>query len=187
MELLIKASSPEELATKVLNLAKIMGCDPAQLPLPVPVSSTPEVAPSISAAPITKEEPGPDLPADEPEKPTKEEKPKGKGKGGKAAAKKQNETKQMGDEPAATINWSGETASTETKEETKEETKPKEVTKQMVADACQDVTTKKNLDAARKLLGKFNSASNEPCRRISELKPEDYAAFVEACEKEVKG
>lgn len=69
----------------------------------------------------------------------------------------------------------------ETPKEEKKETKT--YTKQDVADACQSVSTAKNLDAARAVLAQFTDAEGEPCRRISDLKTEEYGAFVAACEK----
>jgi len=53
-------------------------------------------------------------------------------------------------------------------------------TKQDIADACQKVSTAKNLDAAKAILAKFNA------RRISDVAESDYAAFVAECEKAVK-
>lgn len=67
--------------------------------------------------------------------------------------------------------------------EEKKEASAKTYTKQDVADACQSVSTAKNLDAARAVLAQFTDAEGEPCRRISDLKTEEYGAFVAACEK----
>lgn len=48
-------------------------------------------------------------------------------------------------------------------------------TKQDVTNACQEVSEKYNLDKAREVLAKFGA------KRISEVKEEDYAGFVQAC------
>jgi hypothetical protein len=58
-----------------------------------------------------------------------------------------------------------------------------EVTKEHVVEAAQKLSSSKNMDAAREVLGKFKNAAGEPCRRISDVQPADFAAFVEACEK----
>lgn len=52
----------------------------------------------------------------------------------------------------------------------------KTYTKQDVTDACQKVSEVKGLPVARELLATFGA------KRISEVKEEDYAKFVEACE-----
>lgn len=62
----------------------------------------------------------------------------------------------------------------------------KEYTKQDIADACQKVSQTKNLDTAKKILAQFKSAEGTPCRRISDVKVEDYEYFIAACEKEVE-
>jgi archaellum component FlaD/FlaE len=58
-----------------------------------------------------------------------------------------------------------------------------EVTKEHVVEAAQKLSSSKNMDAAREVLGKFKNAAGEPCRRISDVRPEDFAAFVSECEK----
>lgn len=55
-------------------------------------------------------------------------------------------------------------------------------TKQDIADACQKVSQTKNLDTAKSILAKFTAADGSACRRISDVKVEDYAAFIAECE-----
>lgn len=49
-------------------------------------------------------------------------------------------------------------------------------TKQDIANACQKVSEKHGLEVAREILATFGA------KRISEVKEEEYAAFVKACE-----
>ncbi len=58
-------------------------------------------------------------------------------------------------------------------------------TKDDIADACQKVSQTINLDAAKAVLAKFTSDKGEACRRISDVKKVDYAAFIVACSNEL--
>lgn len=66
------------------------------------------------------------------------------------------------------------------KAKTQEETKTA-LTKQDIADACQKVSSTKNLEAAKAILAQFKSEKGEACRRISDVLEADYAAFIAKC------
>jgi len=81
----------------------------------------------------------------------------------------------------------------ETKKETKKEEKKETVeapasdyTKEDIATACQKVSSKINLDAAKDILSKFDSEKGEPCRRISDVLVSDYAGFIVKCDEALK-
>ena len=93
----------------------------------------------------------------------KEEKPK------KTKAKTKTKKEEPKPEPVA-----------ETPKEEAPAKEAKEYTKKDITDACQKVATVKNLDTAKEILQKFGAV------RISEVKAEDYAAFIAECEKAVK-
>jgi hypothetical protein len=59
-------------------------------------------------------------------------------------------------------------------------------TKKDIADACQLVSEKKGLPAAKEILGRFTSEEGEACRKISMVQEKDYATFINACNEAVK-
>lgn len=74
----------------------------------------------------------------------------------------------------------------EKKEAPKAETPKTEAatfTKQDIANACQKVSSEKNLDAAKAILAQFKNEKGEACRRISDVLEADYGAFVAKCEE----
>jgi hypothetical protein len=82
------------------------------------------------------------------------------------------------DTPPSSV--AGEKAVAEPASDIFSETPPAPVTREMAYTALRDVVgTPNGMDTARKILGTFG------CARISELKEENYAAFVEACGKAV--
>jgi hypothetical protein len=75
----------------------------------------------------------------------------------------------------------------ETEEEIAEKTPaPSVYTKKDIADACQLVSEKKGLPAAKEILGRFTSEEGEACRKISMVQEKDYATFINACNEAVK-
>ncbi len=162
MQLTINATDANDLAQQVKNLAQLLGVEVQTISSQIPMDLE------------LKEE-------DTAEEPKKEEAhtPKDIAK----RTRTRSSRARLGDEPAATINHVEEVDDKQTPEE---KPVPATRTKQEVADACQSVSTTKNLEDARKILGEFQDANGAACRRISDLKVEDYQAFITKCEEAIK-
>lgn len=154
----VKVSAPNaiDLAVLVKSLAAQFGVSLSNAEAEMVVEAEPTLEPQI-------------------ELPVEEKPKKGKPQGGKSAnASTSKESTSAGKEEKieAPIDTSG--------------AQPPTYTKQDIADACQKVSTKKNLDAAKAILAMFKNDKGEACRRISDVQEADYAAFVKKCEEAVK-
>jgi hypothetical protein len=134
MQLIIDASTVEELMEKVCALANKFGVDLSESTKTPVTKEVVEAAKTIAVEPEVEEAP------------KKEKK-----------AKKEKEV----------------VVETSTVEEVKT------YTKQDITNACQELSEAKGLDKAREVLGKFGA------KRISEIKEEDYGAFINACKAEI--
>lgn len=147
MQLIITASTVEELMEKVCALANRFGVDLSEN------TKTPVTTEVVEAAKTIEVE------AEVVEEPKK-----------KKQGKKEKETTVVVEENTEFATF--------TKQEEVVET-AKTYTKQDIADACQKVSEAKGLEFARKILAKFDA------KRISEVKTEDYGAFIAECESSI--
>ena len=168
MHLTIEGSSAEEIRDKIASLAKVFGVAAVGPQIEIPLTDpTAAGADKAAGAEEADDEPA----ADDVEETSRidmgvlkskvaEDAPKKRGRKPKSEKTESTPEPVAPEQPAAEVPAGATQAP---------------LTKQDCVDALTQVTSKKNLDAARELLTRFGAP------RVSELKAEQYPAFIAEC------